>query len=108
MFCPYCGKEIDDNADVCLGCGRSVSNVVKAASNDSNSMGWWCLGFFFPIIGFILWLVWTGNKPMRAKRAGWGALTGVIVSVVLTILVFVAVAVLTYNIVDTSYTGYYI
>ena len=60
MFCPYCGKEIDNIADVCLGCGRSVKKIKNSAQQDSSSVGWWWLGFFFPLIGFILWCVWTG------------------------------------------------
>ncbi|MGN0567832.1 MAG: zinc ribbon domain-containing protein [Acutalibacteraceae bacterium] len=27
MYCANCGKEIDDNADVCIGCGCAVRNV---------------------------------------------------------------------------------
>ncbi len=91
MFCPHCGKEINNQADICLGCGRSVRNITKSVHQDSNSVGWWWLGFFFPIIGFILWVVWTGNTPVRAKRAGWGALIGAIVSVILVILLYVAI-----------------
>ncbi len=95
MFCPYCGKEINDKADICLGCGRSVKNIKKPVEQDSNSFGWWWLGFFFPFIGFILWLVWTGNTPLRAKRVGWGALVGAIVLVALVILVFIITIIFT-------------
>ncbi len=91
MYCPHCGKEINEQVDICLGCGRSIKNIKNAAKNDSNSIGWWWLGFFFPFIGFILWLVWTGDTPIRAKRAGWGALVGVIVSIVLVVLLYVAI-----------------
>ena len=28
-YCANCGKEIDDNADVCIGCGCSVKNINK-------------------------------------------------------------------------------
>lgn len=107
MFCPYCGKEINENAAVCLGCGRSVKNIRKPAEQDSNSVGWWWLGFFFPLIGFILWIVWTGNTPLRAKRVGWGALVGAIVSVVLVILIYSAIFAFTFmvgmNIADAMY-----
>lgn len=107
MFCPYCGKEINENAAVCLGCGRSVKNIRKPSEQDSNSVGWWWLGFFFPLIGFILWIVWTGNTPLRAKRVGWGALVGAIVSVVLVILIYIAIFAFTFmvgmNIADAMY-----
>lgn len=86
MFCPYCGKEIGDMADVCLGCGREVKNKPQ---QDSASVGWWWLGFFFPMIGFILWCVWTGSTPTRAKRTGWGALAGIITSVALVVFIYV-------------------
>ena len=94
MFCPFCGRQIDDKADVCLGCGRTVANVRVNAQRDSDSFGWWWLGFFFPLIGFILWCVWTGETPLRAKRAGWGALIGAITSVALVILFYAALIVL--------------
>ena len=95
MFCPHCGKEINNNADICLGCGRSVKSIKKA-EKDSGNAGWWWLGFFFPLIGFILWLVWTGDTPMRARRVGWGALIGVIVSVALVIIFYVAIIAFTF------------
>ena len=95
MYCSNCGKEINDNADICIGCGRSVKNMKKA-EQDSGSYGWWWLGFFFPLIGFILWLVWTGDTPMRARRVGWGALIGVIVSVALVILIYAAIFAFTF------------
>ncbi|MBR3969085.1 MAG: zinc ribbon domain-containing protein [Clostridia bacterium] len=95
MFCPYCGKEIDNIADVCLGCGRSVKKIKNSAQQDSSSVGWWWLGFFFPLIGFILWCVWTDNTPIKAKRAGWGALVGAITSVVVPIIIYIAILALT-------------
>ncbi len=27
-YCANCGKEIDDNADVCIGCGCSTKNII--------------------------------------------------------------------------------
>ncbi len=91
MFCPYCGKEIDERADICLGCGRSVRNISKPIKQDSNNVGWWWLGFFLPFVGFILWLVWMEESPLRAKRVGWGALVGAIVSVALVIILYIAI-----------------
>lgn len=107
MYCPHCGREINMQADICLGCGRSVKKIKKSAQNDSKSVGWWWLGFFFPLIGFVLWLVWTGDTPIRAKRVGWGALIGTIVSVAVTILfcvlIFVFSVMIGINIADSLY-----
>lgn len=33
MFCKHCGKEIEDNANFCSGCGMAVSES-KAKAND--------------------------------------------------------------------------
>lgn len=46
------------------------------------------LGFFFPVVGLILYLVWYDNHRKRAKVAGKGALIGVIAAVVLWVLTF--------------------
>lgn len=55
---------------------------------DTGSFGWAVLGFFFPIVGLILFLIWKTEKPVSAKQAGMGALVSVIVSVVLWLIVF--------------------
>lgn len=46
-------------------------------SDDTGSVGWGILGFFIPLVGLILWLVWKDTKPKNAKSAGIGALIGV-------------------------------
>ena len=56
---------------------------------DTGSFGWAVLGFFFPIVGLILFLVWKSEKPVSAKQAGIGALASVISTVVLWILLIV-------------------
>lgn len=56
---------------------------------DTGSFGWAVLGFFFPIVGLILFLVWKSEKPVSAKQARMGALASVISTVVLWILLIV-------------------
>lgn len=60
--------------------------VPQAAPNDQGSFGWAILGFFIPLVGLILFLVWKDSKPGDAKKAGMGALVSVIFSVVLWLL----------------------
>lgn len=60
----------------------------STASRDSGGFGWAVLGFFLPVVGLVLWLVWRDARPLDARKAGVGALTGVIVTVVLYLLFF--------------------
>ena len=53
---------------------------------DKGSFGWAVLGFFIPLVGLILFLVWKKDKPNSAKKAGLGALVSVILSVVMSIV----------------------
>lgn len=61
---------------------------VNPQPADTGSFGWAVLGFFFPIVGLILFFIWKTEKPVSAKQAGMGALVSVIVSVVLWLIVF--------------------
>ncbi len=102
-FCTKCGKEINDDAVICVHCGSSVDPTMNN-SKDSNSKSWWCLGFFTslfctPIIGLILWLVWKDEAPIKAKNVGLGTLwslvasigVGVLVGIIYAIMVAVAI-----------------
>ncbi|MDP3131101.1 MAG: hypothetical protein Q8N15_07215, partial [Bacillota bacterium] len=99
------GKQLADNAAMCPGCGHMFAPVGPAPKvadpTDAPSTGYGVLGFFFPIIGLILFLVWQDNFPKRGKSAGKGALIGVILQVVLSI-VYVVVLVIIMSI----YGGY--
>ncbi len=78
-YCCKCGKELVDEATVCIGCG--VPQI-----SDSGSIGYFFLGFFIPIVGIILYFVWKQFKPKSAKKAGLGALSIVLLYVLLLIL----------------------
>lgn len=68
---------------------QSAQVVLQPTAQDNGSFGWAVLGFFFPIVGLILYLVWRTEKPLSARRAGIGALVSVIVGAVLTVLLIV-------------------
>lgn len=86
-FCKNCGKEIEDNATICVHCG--VAQETKTTVVDNGGFGWGLLGCCFPIVGLILFLVWKDTKPKTSKAAGMGALISVIISVVWYILMAV-------------------
>lgn len=95
--CPYCNSENLDDATICQTCGSSLTNVAvspmpsknissKSTSSSSSAVGWGFLGFFVPIAGLILFLVWRDDRPEDSKAAGIGALVSVIISVVFSTL----------------------
>lgn len=96
MYCRKCGNQMQDGQKFCPNCGAPAEDLFgynnqtpqnQAGSADDNaSIGWGILGFFFPLVGLILYLVWKDSKPRTAKMAGKGALIGVIVNAALSIL----------------------
>ena len=66
-------------------------NVETASTelNKGSNIGWGVLGFFFPIVGLILFLVWKNNRKAASKASGIGALVGFILGLISTILFFV-------------------
>lgn len=96
-YCSKCGKEIMDEAVICPGCGcaqennvqnnvqgNSVPQIKEALSDIQKeawrNSGWLLLGFFIPIVGLILYLVWKETNPSKAKAVGCGALIGFVIS----------------------------
>lgn len=95
MFCPNCGNRFPMGKKFCDQCGSELKETVGQFNsayqnaNDAPSTGFSVLGFFFPVVGLILYLVWKDNLPLRAKSAGKGALIGAITSVSLTIITYI-------------------
>ena len=99
-FCTNCGKEINENQDICLNCGSFIekdNHYSNPVSNDTGSLGWAFLGFFVPLVGLILFLAWKNEKPKTAKKAGVGALIRVIITVVLYLVIIILWTVLATN-----------
>ena len=93
MFCRNCGAQIDDRAEICPKCGVRVNpQSASPATYDAPNAGFAVLGFFFPLIGLILYLVWKDQYPLKAKSCGKGALIGVIVYVAFVILYIILIA----------------
>ncbi len=88
-YCSNCGKEINEEAAICLNCGCYTQHKTPISEDDAPSIGFAFLGFFFPIVGLILYLVWRPTSPLKAKSVGKGALIGGIAEVCLYILLIV-------------------
>ena len=123
MFCKYCGEKLDDkilnekHIAYCPSCGKvnkqkaeedlaikqtQNENIkidgenynTKVYQKDSGSALWGLLGFFFPLVGFILYLCWIKTSPKSANSAGAGALICVVLGIIAT-LVFVVLSMFT-------------
>lgn len=90
MYCKNCGRIVDDTSSYCNNCGARIDNKPNAdASEDSLSLGFAIFGFFIPIVGLILFLIYEEKKPKRAKSAVKGALIGFITKIVLAIILVI-------------------
>ena len=81
-YCTHCGKEINEEAVICVHCGCSLNEAKKVKEQDSDNIGWGFLGFFVPLAGLILWLIWRDDAPKKAKNVGVGALVSAIIYLV--------------------------
>lgn len=97
MFCPKCGKKVTKDAEYCNECGATlkeettkveVINSSEPVNNGTPAFLWGLIGFFVPIAGLILFIVWKQDRPEDAKAAGLGALIWAILYILLIILVF--------------------
>lgn len=72
MYCKNCGKEIDDNAVICIHCGVAQKKVEEI--KDNGGIAWNLLGFCLPVASLVLYLAWKDEKPKNAKAVGIGGL----------------------------------
>lgn len=90
MYCKNCGRSVDDTSSYCNNCGARIDNKPNAdVSEDNSNLGFAILGFFIPIVGLILFLIYEEKKPKRAKSAVKGALIGFITKIVLAIILVI-------------------
>ena len=90
MFCRNCGKEVNDNAVVCVSCGAAVK---PQSSKQDGPIGCLLGGacFLVPIIGLVLYLMWKDEMPQKAKQAGIWAIVGFVLNLIFSVIYFVAV-----------------
>ena len=76
-FCQHCGKELQDEAVICVHCGCSVQATpdteVKSV-DESVSVGMVVLSILIPLVGIIYWPVKAKTRPKCAKICGISAI----------------------------------
>ena len=103
MFCGNCGTKLKDGK--CPKCDKKETKKttktekvkaekvktesVKDVKEEKVNFGWFVLGFFVPIAGFIIFLVFLNSRKKLSKTAGLGALIGVIKNITIIILYYI-------------------
>ena len=68
-FCSKCGKEVHDEAEICIHCGCRIKNEQATSSSDGKNIARFCLTFFLGFIGsFII-------NHSSLKPTGWKSRT---------------------------------
>ena len=88
MFCGKCGKEVNDEAVVCIHCGCALKEEKSSAPQSTEGAGCFLSGlsFFFPLLGLILYFAWKDSKPKAAKDCGKAALWGFIIGIIFAVI----------------------
>ncbi len=103
-FCSNCGKEINENAVICVHCGVQVNNLEENKIEDKkakNSFVFGILAFLFcivPILGFIFSVLGIsyGIKGLKSNKNKGMAIGGIVLSI-LSVLVFIILVALIFS-----------
>ena len=94
MYCKNCGKQINDNADLCTYCGvftdRGLQRTGKISSTpieDKPDAGLNLVSFLIPIVGFIYYAVNREKYPLKSDSCGKWALGGLLVGFVCYVII---------------------
>ena len=85
MFCPNCGKEVDDKLDLCSWCGHYLVEFKNRNSNNSSdgngiAIVGFIFAFFVPIIGLICSYIGVKNAEEKGAPYGGLASAGIVIS----------------------------
>lgn len=96
-FCRNCGKELNEEQNVCLNCGVEVNNVAKPNNKaDKNALIGFILGFcsivawLIPLFGYpvcICGIVFSA-KGLKSTTSKAKAITGLVLSIVFLVFTF--------------------
>lgn len=65
MFCTNCGKQISEQADICIHCGVRIIGKDDKPNWAVNLITLCC----FPFVGLIIYFAWKNENPTAAQSA---------------------------------------
>lgn len=98
MFCPKCGKEVNNDAVICVHCGCSLEERKedKAEFKESKTTIGVVLALFLGLIGLVIGLCLypAGTIARKTFLKAWGITFGVAVAVIVVIWIILFATVL--------------
>ena len=99
MFCPRCGKAVDDGATFCSGCGNPLQPVNKEMKNDK-SLGLGIAALVLGIVGILAWIIPIIGLPvgvvalilgiMGLKKSNKGmSIAGIVLGIICLVLTII-------------------
>lgn len=91
MYCKFCGKEINDDAEVCVHCGKRVKEVVvqeKSSSKPKYGTGI-LLCLFLGLIGLIIGIAIYPFGSVERKTFIKGWLEAYIACIVFLVFIYI-------------------
>lgn len=74
------------NQDFSLSDDSNKENIYNPREDDDASPIYAVVGFFIPLIGFIIWCILVNTKPKTAKMAGIASIIGFIFNLILYVI----------------------
>ena len=96
MYCKYCGQQINDDAYVCVHCGRVVAEQPRENKpNDVNIYAVLSLVFAFlmPVAGRVLGVIGMSDAKKTGGNGRGLAVAGLTLSIVFIVLAILALVV---------------
>lgn len=93
MYCKYCGKEINDDADICIHCGRSTGrqSVQESYEVDEPKTGIGILlGLFLGLIGLVIGLLLYPSNTVRRATFIKGWVGAFVISIIVAVIIYAA------------------
>lgn len=108
QYCQNCGNKLEIGTKFCPSCGTAVTSILSSSGtvyqqqnktnpNDMNSTGFNVLGFFIPLVGLILYLIWKDEYPIKSKGIGKWALIGFILGIIFSVIYYISVMSVIYS-----------
>lgn len=85
-YCSHCGSRIINSEAFCPKCGHQVNS--SSHSEDNDSFGIYLISLLIPLVGFIMYLVFHHNYPIKAKAAGISSIIGFFVWLLSPLIIY--------------------